>query len=254
MRKKAALLLLIGLALWPACGQAASLLVFAASSLAEALQDIRASYESTSTDSIAFNFDASSKLARQIQAGAPADLFFSADEAKMNQLQAGGLILADTRVSALSNTLVLVTATNEVRLRRPGDLRAPWCTRLALAHPDSVPAGIYARTYLQAQGLWDELSGKVIPTENVRAALAAVSSGNAEAAFVYRTDVSAAPKVRIAYAVPAADAPSITYPLAVVKGSRQEAAARRFHAYLCSPVAAAVFERYGFTVLPSPPP
>lgn len=248
------MLALVGWVITAACTQATELLVFAAASLADALQEVRVRYESNSADRVAFNFDGSSKLARQIMAGAPADLFFSADEAKMDHLQAGGFILADTRVRALSNTLVLITGAAETRIKRPADLRAPWCKRLALAQPDSVPAGIYAKTYLQAQGLWEELAGNVIPTENVRAALAAVASGNADAAFVYRTDVSSSTKVRIAYAVPAGEAPSITYPLAVVKGTRQEKAARQFHAYLCSPVAAAVFERYGFTVLPSPPP
>lgn len=254
MCKTATVLVLTGLALSSAYGRADNLLVFAASSLADALQDIRASYESNTADRIAFNFDASSKLARQIMAGAPADLFFSADEAKMDQLQAGGFILADTRASVLSNTLVLVSEAAEMRIKQPADLIAPWCKRLALAQPDSVPAGIYAKTYLRAQGLWEELAGKVVPTENVRAALAAVSSGNADAAFVYRTDVASTTTVRVAYTVPPADAPSITYPLAVVKGTRQQEAALRFHAFLRSPVAAAVFERYGFTVLPTPPP
>ena len=230
--------------------RAADVMVFAAASLADALQEIRVTYEADQDDRITYNFESSSKLARQIVAGAPADLFFSADEAKMDQLQDLGLIVDATRASVLSNTLVIVTPSDDSRVAAPADLLKPGITRLALAFPDSVPAGIYAKAWLTSRGWWDAVAAKVIPSENVRAALAAVESGNVDAAIVYRTDVRKNGKARIAYEVPPAEAPSITYPVALVTGSKNEAAARRFLAYLRSPDADAVFTRHGFSVLP----
>jgi molybdate transport system substrate-binding protein len=250
--KRLPLWLALTMLLAGAAAQAAEVLVFAAASLNDALQDIRVRYEAGQEDRIAYNFEASSKLARQIIAGAPADIFFSADEEKMDQLQAKGLIVEGTRASVLSNTLVLVTAPDDTRVETPRDLLKPGITRLALAQPDTVPAGIYAKAYLRGQDLWSGVSDRVIPTENVRAALAAVESGNADAAFVYRTDVRAQSKVRVAYEVPPADVPPITYPVALIKGTKNDAAARRFLAYLRSEVAAAAFRRQGFQVLPAP--
>lgn len=232
--------------------QAAEVLVFAAASLNDALQDIRVRYEAKQEDRISFNFEASSKLARQIIAGAPADLFFSADEEKMDQLQAKGLIVESTRASVLSNALVLVTAPTDTAIQSPVDLVKSGVTRLALAQPETVPAGIYAKAYLKGQALWSGVAGKVIPTENVRAALAAVESGNAEAAFVYRTDVRAKTRVRVAYEVPTGEVPPITYPVAVVKGTKNDAAARRFLTFLRSEEARQAFRKQGFTVLPAP--
>lgn len=237
-----------------ATAQAADVLVFAAASLSDALQDIRAQYEPGTADRVNFNFAASSALARQIDAGAPADLFFSADEEKMDQLQAKKLIVESTRASVLSNALVLVTPRDDARLSRPEDLLKPECERLALASPEAVPAGIYAKAFLRSRGWWEAVEDKVIPTENVRAALAAVESANADAAFVYRTDARASGKVRVAYEVPAAEAPSITYPIALVAGTRNEAAAKRFLRHLRGPEAGAVFTRHGFTVLPATAP
>src|SRR5688572_5190902 len=142
---------------------AAEVRVFAAVSLTEALEEIAAGY---TRDEIVFHFGASSLLARQIEQGAPADLFLSADEARMNALATKGLI--QTRVSVLSNTLVVVGAP----LAR--------ARSIALAEPSSVPAGVYARAWLQKIGMWERIAPKVIPTENVRAALAAVESGNVD--------------------------------------------------------------------------
>lgn len=245
---------LLTASLWAARAHAGEVLVFAAASLSDALQEIRARYEPGTADRVSFNFAASSALARQIDAGAPADLFFSADEEKMDPLQAKGLIVAATRASVLSNALVLVTPGDDARLAGPADLLKPVCARLALASPEAVPAGIYAKAYLRSHGWWEGVEAKVVPTENVRAALAAVESANADAAFVYRTDARASGKVRVAYEVPAAEAPSITYPVALVAGTRNEAAAKRFLRYLRGPEAGAVFTRHGFTVLPATAP
>jgi len=238
---------LILVALFAVSLRAADLNVFAAASLSDALKEIAGTYERASGDKLHFNLGASSTLALQIKQGAPADLFFSADEAKMDDLAAAGLIVTDTRRSLLSNTLVIVVnADADAAITAPADLAKPAVGRIALAEPQTVPAGIYARQYLQKVGLWDKLTGKMIPTENVRACLAAVESGNADAGIVYVTDARISKKVKIAYAISVADGPRISYPVAEVKGSKQAEAARRFIAFLAAPEARAVFAKYGF--------
>ncbi len=223
-----------------ATASGAEIRVFAAASLTDALTEIANSYERTSPDHVVFNFGASSTLMRQIASGAPADLFLSADEAKMDALQQQGLIDRSTRARVLSNTLVIVS---NHAIRTPRDLVGK---SLALAEPSTVPAGIYARLWLQRQGLWSRVAPKVIPTENVRAALAAVERGNADAAIVYATDARIAKRVRVAYAVPRAAAPEISYPFAALRGASP--AARRFLRYLRSQAALAVFRKHGFLV------
>lgn len=227
--------------------------LFAAASLTDALQEIAAAYEKKSGDRVLLNLSASSALARQIQAGAPADLFFSADEAKMDTLEKNGLLLKGTRRSLLSNTLVVVVpADSRLAIRSARDLAASGVRALALADPQSVPAGLYAREYLESVKLWDQVAGKVVPTENVRAALAAVEAGNVEAGIVYRTDARISRKVKIAFEAPVAEGPKISYPLAILAASRKQAAARKLLAYLESPAALEVFRRYGFLTVPSP--
>lgn len=229
---------------------AADLQVFAAASLSDALREIAAGYERISGDKPVLNLGASSTLARQIQEGAPADLFLSADEAKMDGLEKRKLLLAGTRRSVLSNVLVVVVPVDSDRkVSGPADLAAPSIRAIALAEPRSVPAGIYAKEYLQRKGLWNKVIDRVVPTENVRAALAAVESGNVDAGIVYRTDAGISKKVRIAYEVPRAEAPKISYPFAVVADSERGEAARRFLDYLVSPPSLAVFRKYGFLVV-----
>lgn len=230
---------------------AVELNVFAAASLSDALKEIAKTYEPASGDKLHYNFAASSALARQIKEGAPADVFFSADEAKMDDLAKGNLITADTRVSLLSNTLVIVVnADRGAVIATPGDLANASIGKIALAEPESVPAGIYAREYLQKIDLWKKVSRKVVPTENVRACLSAVEAGNADAGIVYKTDALISKKVKIAYEVTVAEGPRISYPLAVVKDSKNAEAARKFAAHAASPEARAVFVKYGF--LPAP--
>ena len=130
----------------------------------------------------------------------------------------------------------------------PDYLRQAGVRRIALAETQTVPAGIYAREWLRRAGLWAFVADKVVPTENVRACLAAVESGNVEAGIVYRTDALLSHKVKVIYQVPLADAPSISYPLAVLTTSPHAEAARRFAAWLASPFAGAVFAKYGFAV------
>lgn len=244
MRTLLGLLLSLALA-GPAA--AADLNVFAAASLSDALRDLAPAYEAKSGDQVRFNFGASSTLARQIKEGAPADLFFSADNPKMDDLAQAGLIAPDTRVALLSNSLVIVvSAQNGAAVAAPADLAGPAVRRLALGETQTVPAGVYARAWLTKAGLWEKTAAKVVPLENVRATLAAVEAGNADAGIVYKTDALISRKVRIAYEVPAAEGPEITYPLAVLKDARDGAAARRLAAFLASAEARAVFAKYGF--------
>ncbi len=247
----ATLCVLLGLSLALAA-QAAQLTVHAAASLTDAMKEIAATYEKESGDQLRLNFDASSILERQIEEGAPGDIFLSADEAKMNQLEKAGLLEPGTRKALLSNSLVIVVpAESSLVVKSAADLESNKVRKIALAQPSSVPAGIYARTYLSSQDLWAELKPKVVPTQNVRAALAAVESWNAEAGFVYKSDALISQKVRVALEIPAAEGPKISYPVAVLKGSGDLAAAKKFLAYLESGPALAVFQKYGFTVAPA---
>jgi molybdate transport system substrate-binding protein len=226
---------------------AATITVFAAASLTDGLKEIARDYQGKTGDKIEFNFAASSTLERQIEEGAPADIFFSADEAKMDALDKKGLIEKKTRRSRLSNSLVIVVAADStLSVKSPKDLTAEKIGHIALGDPQSVPAGIYAKEYLVKLHLWDEITPKVVPMENVRAALAAVESGDAEAGIVYKTDAAISKKARVAYEIPRQDGPKISYPMAVMKEAKEAKAARAFLEYLDSDAAGRVFERFGF--------
>lgn len=228
---------------------AAELHVSAAASLSDVLREIAPGWERASGVRVIFNFAGSGTLARQIAEGAPADLFLSADDARMDALQQRGHVDARSRVSFLTNALVVVVPSDDRRglpsLHALGSRRI---VRLALAEPRSVPAGIYARQALEKAGLWARVAGKVVPTENVRAALAAVESGNVDAAIVYRTDTRTSWKARVALVVPPALTPQIRYPFAIVRGAENPATAQRFLAYLCGPEARRIFAAHGFGV------
>lgn len=228
--------------------RAAELTVFAAASLTNVLQAIGEDWQRAGGEELVFNFGASSALALQIAAGAPADLFFSADEAKMKQLGSQGHLIRGSRRSLLSNTLVVVVARDSsLELASPQDLLAS-VKVLAIAEPRTVPAGIYAREYLEKVGVWAGLAARVVPVDNVRAALATVEAGNADAAIVYATDAAISQKVRVAFSVPVEEGPEISYPVALVAGTENEVAARRFMDYLSSEEAKATFRRFGFLV------
>jgi len=222
--------------------------VYAAASLTDVLKEIAANYEKQSSDKIVFNFGASSLLARQITERAPADVFFSADEAKMDNLQKAGLIVNDTRRDMLSNSLVIVVPNDsKLAIDSPNDLIAK-TQKIAIADPRAVPAGTYTKEYLTGLGLWEKLESKIVPTENVRAALAAVESGNVDAGFVYKTDADISKKVKIAFAVPVEKGPAIRYPIALLKGAKNKSAAENFLRYLQSDKTRKLFEQYGFIV------
>lgn len=221
--------------------------VFAAASLTDALKEIATTYEKTNGDKIIFNFAASNTLDMQIKAGAPADIFFSADEAKMDDLAKQGLIATKTRINIVSNSLVIVVpADSTVKLTSAAQLADPKIQKIALGQPQSVPAGIYAKEYLQKIGIWAQVEPRIIPTESVRAALAAVETGNVDAGIVYKSDALHSKKVKVAFEVPVAEGPVITYPAALIQGSKHDAAAKKFLDYLTTSGSLETFEKYGF--------
>ncbi len=220
-------------------------LVFGAASLTESLQDLGRAYEAQSETNIVFSFGSSNDLARQIQAGAPADVFFSADTAKMDSLEKAGLVKAADRREFLSNSLVVVVpADSTLRIATAEDLAN--LPKIALADPAAVPAGIYAKKWLTALGLWEKVEPRVVPTLDVRAALAAVESGAIPAAVVYRTDAAVAKSARIGFAV--ANGPEILYSLAPIATSRNPRAADAFVRFLAGPEGRAQFGKRGFVV------
>src|SRR6476661_7675508 len=202
--------------------------VYAAASLTDVMKEIASAYEKESGDKILFNFGASSLLARQIIERAPADIFISADEAKMDELAKAGLIATETRRDLLSNLLVIVVPSDsKLVIASPEDLVTK-TQKIAVADARAVPAGIYTKEYLGGLGLWTKLEPKIVPTENVRAALAAVESGNVDAGFVYKTDANISKKVRIAFSVPSAQGPAIRYPIAILKEAKNKSGAEGF--------------------------
>ena len=235
------------LLLRPAYTQAAELLVFAAASLTDALRELATSWEKAGHQRIAFSFGASNDLARQIQAGAPADVFFSADAGRVSELLKAGLIKAGEAHNVLSNTLVVVVPAGVVpSIKAPIDLKT--VRHLALANPEAVPAGSYAKSWLESQRLWDAVAPKVVPALDVRAALAAVEGEQADAGIVYSTDAALSKKVRVAMRVPREQGPPIAYALAPIASSKNADEAHALVTFLTSTDTKPVYERFGFIV------
>lgn len=244
-----ALTLIFALFLCPAA-TAEQVTVFAAASLKTALDEISAAYEGASGDTVVLSYAGSSALARQIQQGAPAQVFLSANTAWMDVLQGDGLIAKGTRGDLLGNRLALVAHGDPAPVEITPDLDLAGMLgegRLAMALVDAVPAGIYGKRALTALGLWNSVADSVAQTDNVRAALALVSLGEAPYGVTYRTDALADPRVSIAGLFPDDSHDPITYPMAALAG--QEALADPFLAYMRGAKAAEIFEKHGFAVL-----
>jgi molybdate transport system substrate-binding protein len=222
--------------------------VFAAASLSDVLKEIGSEFQRETGIASRFSFAASSALARQIESGAPAQVFVSADADWMDYLAGKGLIDVATRRNIAGNDLVLIApADSNVKLEVGSGIPIAAALgegRLALADPDSVPAGRYARAALTALGVWKSVEGRLVPAENVRVALAFVSRGEAPLGIVYRTDARVDPKVRIVGAFPASSHPPIVYPAAAV--GRAGDNAMRFIDYLGGAKAQALLRRHGF--------
>ena len=239
------------LGLLPAAAEARDITVFAAASLNDALTRAAAAYEGATGAHTVLSFAGSSALARQIEAGAPADLFVSANEAWMDSLLSQGLIDPDSRVDLLGNTLVLIAhgAADPVPLDADLDLAAMLNGgHLAMALVDAVPAGIYGKAALQSLGLWDRVAPMVAQTDNVRAALALVATGEAPLGITYATDAVAEPRVSVVGTFPAGTHPAIAYPAAVLSDAADPEAARAFLTWLQSPEARAIFAAQGFRI------
>ncbi len=248
-------------ALPPAGGPASALasppveiLFYAAASLRDALQRIAPECEKEAGVRLVFNFGASSDLARQIEAANKADLFFSADEAWMDYLARKGLVDGDSRKSFLSNRLVVVgPADGTLAVRGPADLAGSRFRRIALANPEAVPAGKYARAWLEKAGRWEAVRDRIVPAADVRAALAAVESGAVEAGVVYRTDAALSRKVRVLYEVPEGEGPRISYALAALRDRPEREKARLVAECVSSGKAGAVFQSLGFVMTGATP-
>ncbi len=224
--------------------------IFAAVSLTDALSAVIVDFEKAHPSSrVVPQFGGSSDLARQILAGAPADLFFSADQRQLDRVAREGFIINNdgARADVLSNELVVVRHRDQPDMvDEPGDLEA--LGRIAMADPEAVPAGVYARQYLESQGLWLRLRNKIVPTLDVRGAMAAVASGNVDAGFVYRTDAAIEDRVKIVYTVPREEGPPIFYTLGIIEG-RERQDVRGLYDYLRSEAAGEVFTGFGFVFL-----
>lgn len=225
-------------------------IVLAAASLQESMNAAADAWAKRGHVRPTLSFAASSALARQAAAGAPADLFVSADVEWMDELDRRGLLARQSRVDLLGNRLVLVApVARQVRVTlRPGvDLRpALNGGRLAMADPAAVPAGRYGKAALTRLRAWDGVAPSVVRAENVRAALALVERGAAPLGIVYATDAKASTKVRVVGVFPAASHPPITYPIARLKASRN-VDGERFRRFLISPAGRSIFVRYGFS-------
>jgi molybdate transport system substrate-binding protein len=232
---------------------AADVVVFAASSLQNALDDAVKSYNASTGKVVTVSYGASSALAKQIEAAAPADIFFSADLAWMKDLHDKNLTVADTEKSILGNEIVLVApkdSTATVTIAPGVDLSTVLGAdgKLAMANVDSVPAGKYGKAALEKLGVWDKVSAQVVQADNVRAALAFVAKGEAPAGIVYQTDANAEPAVKVIGTFPADTHPPIVYPVALLKASTNPDA-KAFLDYLESDAAKPAFEKQGFTIL-----
>ncbi|HYU27215.1 MAG TPA: molybdate ABC transporter substrate-binding protein [Thermoanaerobaculia bacterium] len=208
--------------------------VAAASSLQDALHEVARGWEARGGERVVFNFAGSNVLARQIEAGAPVDVFLSADTRTAESIRD----FLEPPVPLLANTLVVVSDRPMTSLR---DLLP--LGHVAIGDPSAVPAGVYARQALQQAGVWPAIEPKIVPCENVRAALKAVESGGADAAIVYATDARLAKQTRVALTI---DSVKVMYPIAVVRGAKHAEAARRFVDYCRSDEGMRVFAKYGF--------
>jgi molybdate transport system substrate-binding protein len=222
--------------------------VLAAASLSDVLREVGRTYESKSGGRVNFSFAGSMILARQIEASAGADMFIAADSDSMDYVQQRNLIRPDTRTDLFGNSLVLIApADSRLALAlSPGVNLAAALQggRLALANVEAVPAGRYGRAALTALGVWDSVRTRLAEGEDVRAALAYVSRGEAPLGIVYATDAKAEKRVRVVAGFPAASHPPIVYPVALTREARAEAGS--FLAFLKGPDARAAFARAGF--------
>lgn len=223
---------------------AAPVTVFAAASLTDALGEIATAYERASGQPVRLSFAASGAVARQVQAGAPADVVILADTVWMDRLQAADRLAPNTRSELLRNTLVVIAPADATTSADPLGALTAGRGKLAIGDPESVPAGDYARTWLRASGRWEELQPNIVTAADVRAVRTFVERGEAALGIVYRSDTVGVPGVKIVVEPPAAEQPSIVYPVAATREAAGTAGA--FLAFLTGPEATRIFVAHGF--------
>jgi molybdate transport system substrate-binding protein len=252
MRARLPLACLLALSLATAA-RAETVTVFAAASLKTALDSIATEFEAKTGDKVVISYAGSNALAKQIIDGAPADIFLSANTQWMDEVEKSGLILPEGRKDLLGNTLVLVASGKEakpVTLDQSLDLQQLLNGgKLAMAMVDAVPAGQYGKAALTTLGLWDKVAPSVAQSENVRASLALVATGEAPYGVVYATDAAAEPNVTVVASFPPDSYPRITYPAALLS-TATDPADKAFFDTLSAPEARAIFTAQGFTALP----
>jgi molybdate transport system substrate-binding protein len=235
------------LGVYPGSAQT-ELTISAAASLKDALTETEIAYKQSHANvDLSNNFGSSGTLATQIDQGAPVDVFLSAAAKPMDDLAANGMIVIGTRRNLLRNALVLI-APLDSKLRDFQGLTNKSIRLIALGDPASVPAGQYGKQTLLSLHLWDQVNAKFVLGKDVRQVLTYVETGNADAGLVYATDAQASSKVRIVATAPESAHDPIVYPVAVIKGSRNEQASRKFVEFLRSPMAQAIFVNHGFTI------
>ena len=251
LKKTALTLLLISAGL---IAQAENITLFAAASLQNAIDEISKNYAQMGNgDTIESLYDSSSNLARQIEQGAPADIFISANQSWMNYVEEKNLIDNDTRTNIVKNELALITFndnTTEYNVDFPSNdfwKETLSNTRIALGDPDHVPAGLYAKEAFEKLGVWKTVESKVAPAQNVRAALLLVEVKEADLGVVYSSDASVSSKVKTVTVFPDDLHAPIEYPIAIMKDRASESTNGFYH-YLLSEDSAAVFKKYGFAV------
>ncbi|MFN6465661.1 MAG: molybdate ABC transporter substrate-binding protein [Nostoc sp. DedVER02] len=226
-----------------------TILVSAAASLKEALEEIKPLYQqSKSNVSINYNFGASGALQQQIEQGAPADIFISAGKKQVDALEQKGLLAPGSRTNLANNRLVLVVAQDVVGITSFYNLTDSKIKKIAIGEPRSVPAGQYGEQVLKKLKLYDRVKSKLVFANNVRQVLAAVESGNAEAGLVYATDAKISNKVKVVVAADDKFHSPIVYPMAVIKSSKNIPAAKEFIQFLSDSQAKNVLKKYGFIV------
>ena len=239
------------LSAWAGPAAAERVVVLAAASTAHVIDAVIEGFEARPDDRVLASYAGTSALARQVESGAPADIFVAANAAWMDHVEALGLIEPGSRRVLAGNRLVFVTGGSGMAPFEPSaslDLAAVLAGgRLAIGNPDHVPAGVYARQALQALGLWTSVSGRLAPAADVRAALALVARGEAPLGIVYATDATLVPDIRVVGAVPPALHEPIVYPAALISG-RASPLAARFFDFLTGPEGRAAFARAGFIV------
>lgn len=230
--------------------QKVELNVSAAVSLKDALAEIQKNYETKNPNTkLIYNLGASGALQKQIEQGAPADIFISAAPKQMNDLEEKNLVNKATRKNLVENKLVIIVPKGSaLDISKYEDLTKDEVQKISIGETATVPAGQYAQEVLKKLGIWDKIQSKAVLAKDVRTVLTYVETGNVEAGIVYKTDAISSEKVKIAATAPEGSHQPIVYPAAVLSGTKQAKTAEDFLAFLTTPESKAIFEKYGFTM------